>query len=210
MFLIICSNILVFFWATKAGFELPSGDPDRTLVTDVKIEQNIQVGVAESSPSTLAAIEEADVPIISYPEKKERKLLVVGLLSADFNYGLRMAQRKTWLTRVPFVEFRFLLDNPTAELLEEQNLHHDIVFLNATFTGAKSGLGEKLFNWYRYAVGMFPDIPLIAKADDDVYVCEEQMHQLLQRINHPRLYAGWSHSAKEWKKDGGLGSGYHF
>ena len=74
--------------------------------------------------------------------KPSGKLVILGILSAEKNYDLRMAQRETWLGRVPYAEYRFLLDRETPELLQEQRLHKDIVFLNSTFTGPKK-------DWYR-------------------------------------------------------------
>ena len=217
---------MVWFLAQSSGYGWSDG---QLVVSQTTIEQDIRLRVPnrislteisenfsmnssetiqkisteKTTKFTAISMTKTNVVTTSKPRTFE-KLLVVGLLSADFNYGLRMAQRETWLKGVPYAEHRFLLDNATPELLEEQKLHNDIVFLNATFTGARKGLGEKLFNWFRYAVAAFPHIPLIAKGDDDVFVCEGRMLEVLKRVNHPRCYAGWSHAAKEWKKDGGL------
>ena len=109
-----------------------------------------------------------------------------------------MAQRLTWLKDAPF-EYRFLLDYPTSSLLAESDLHQDILFLNATFTGIRKppsliakGIGEKMFIWLKYAHKHFPDAKIIGKADDDVYVCESTMGYLRETY-HPRLYFGYSH-----------------
>ena len=102
-----------------------------------------------------------------------------------------MAQRLTWLKEAPFT-YRFLLDKPTPSLVAENNLHQDIVFLNATFSGAEKGLGEKMLIWLKYAHKNFPDAKLLGKADDDVYVCDWTISHI-QENYHPRLYYGYSH-----------------
>ena len=141
----------------------------------------------------------AERTVLDEPEG-ERPLIVMGMLSSDGNYGLRMSQRRTWLSHPRFLH-RFLLDRETPELLEEQKLHRDLVFLNATFSGAMKGFGEKLLLWLRYAHREFPHVPLIAKVDDDVYVCPDEMEEQLNKANHPRCYAGFHHAAGLWKKD---------
>ena len=104
-----------------------------------------------------------------------------------------MTLRNTWLKGGRFI-YRFLLDNESPQLLQEQKLHDDIVFLNATFHGAAKGFGEKMLFWLRYAYAHFPNAQLIAKLDDDVFVCEEQMLNKLTEVYDPRLYFGYFHN----------------
>ena len=115
-----------------------------------------------------------------------------------------MTLRNTWLKGGRFI-YRFLLDNESPQLLEEQKLHDDIIFLNATFRGAARGFGEKMLFWLRYAYQHFPNALLIAKLDDDVFVCEEKMLKKLINVYHPRLYFGIFHNVGDWQLTGVVG-----
>ena len=96
-----------------------------------------------------------------------------------------MAQRQTWLSSCRFSHL-FLLDNETPKLAAEQELHGDLLFLNATFSGVANGYGEKLLTWFRYAHEHFPKTPLYGKVDDDVFICEDEFYDFLRKENHPR------------------------
>ena len=112
-----------------------------------------------------------------------------------------MTLRNTWLKSGRF-NYRFLLDKETPALQEEQKLHHDIVFLQSTFHGRAKGFGEKLLIWLRYAHKHFPNAKLIAKLDDDVFVCEEKMFDKLSEMCDERLYFGFFHNEGDWRKYG--------
>ena len=85
----------------------------------------------------------------------------------------------------------FLLDHPTPELDMEQNIHHDIVYLNTTEHGWNNNFAKKLYNWYRFAVEQYPDALLIGRIDDDVFVCTPQIFDRLNEVKNPLLYYGW-------------------
>ena len=88
--------------------------------------------------------------------------IVVGILSADFNLKLRNAARETWLSYGLF-RYKFLLDNETPELLEEQEKYGDILFIESKYSGKAYRFGEKLYRWLKYAVEHFSDAELIVK-----------------------------------------------
>jgi len=96
-----------------------------------------------------------------------------------------MAIRQTW-GKSTRLNYRFLLDNTTPTLIEEQKTYTDILFLNSTFSDKAKGFGEKLDLWLRYAYRNFPNALLISKVDDDVYICDDFFYKKLQEDYHPR------------------------
>lgn len=75
--------------------------------------------------------------------KKNRPHIILGILSQQKNYHFRVTQRDTWIKTMlylkdvlPFiVTYKFLLDNPSSESIQENNLHNDIVYLNVSYNG---------------------------------------------------------------------------
>ena len=59
--------------------------------------------------------------------------------------------------------YKFLLDNETPELLEEQAKYGDILFIESKYSGKAYRFGEKLYRWLKYAVEHFSDAELIVK-----------------------------------------------
>ena len=102
---------------------------------------------------------------------------VVGVLSAKENWKLRMRQRETWIedSRNLFprqiLYIYFLLDRPDPALLEEQEHHGDIIFLNTPEMGRAVRFGRKLYLWYSVAYRLHPNASFVIKMDDDCVIC---------------------------------------
>ena len=125
--------------------------------------------------------------------KKYGPICDIANFSKDDHYCTRKVIRETWLKSSGF-PYRFLLDNETPQLLEEQKLYGDLFFMNATYSGYAQGFCEKLFLWFQYAYQTFSDVKLIAKIDDDVFVCVDKVTEYLTKIYDPRLYFGYMHN----------------
>ena len=112
--------------------------------------------------------------------------IAIGILTIENNFDFRQAQRNSWLRSNPTIAYKFLLDKPTKKLELENSRFHDLFYLNATFSGKARGFGEKMYIWFKYAHQRYPDVELIAKADDDVFVCGKKM-QLLVNIQKTQI-----------------------
>ena len=128
------------------------------------------------------------------PSENSEKILMIGILTVEKNCYRRQVLRSTILNNTLF-SYKFLFDRATPKIIEEQKIYNDIVILNTKFTGRANRFGEKLYKWYKYAADHFFEYKLIAKSDDDVFICPESlMNDLLEesnRINWPNLYYGW-------------------
>ena len=123
-----------------------------------------------------------------------RKVMVIGILSADENVCRREAQRRMFISKAKAyqpldIKVFFLLDGSTDELEEENKVNRDIVFLNSTFHG-HGGFAGKLHKWLRYALQNFPNAVLIGRMDDDVFTCVPQIFDRLNKLKHDLLYYG--------------------
>ncbi|KAK3581373.1 hypothetical protein CHS0354_016219 [Potamilus streckersoni] len=123
---------------------------------------------------------------------------IIGILSANGNRALRNAQRQTWISTLKqdlplAVEYKFVLDRPTQEALDEHDRERDIVFLNSSYSGYAVKFGEKLFGWFKYVAEHNHEATIVAKMDDDVFLCTKQMIARLNELKHTRLYYGWQH-----------------
>jgi len=130
--------------------------------------------------------------ITSSPHINSNNEILIGILSIEPNLSLRNAQRKTWLSSKVF-DFKFIFDNETPGLVAENDQYHDIVFLNASYTGKAYRYGEKLHLWFKYAMKNYPDKRVIVKADDDVFLCPEQIKSRLLQPGAEKIYYGWKH-----------------
>lgn len=134
-------------------------------------------------------------------QKSTEPFGVVGVLSAGgvANKLLRIAQRETWVkdSSKYNVQTLFLFDNPTPELLAEQDEYQDVVFLNATYSGRAVRFGEKLFNWFKIAQDRYPNAAFVGKIDDDCVVCTDQMWPFVWNNLSPTDYIGWQHNFVE-------------
>jgi hypothetical protein len=102
--------------------------------------------------------------------------VAIGILSRTGNVELRQAIRDTWLRNAPiFIDFVFLVDASTENIVREQTAYNDIYVLNSSFSGRAKGFGEKLYKWIAYALTAYPDAQLIGKMDDDVFMCPNRM-----------------------------------
>ena len=131
---------------------------------------------------------------IRYSQDEKTLLGVIGILSAEQNVILRESSRSTWISYLKgsFI-IKFLLDRPNNQTVMEQSKYGDIIFLNSSSSGRAKQFGEKLAIWIRYAQQNWPSAGLIAKMDDDVFLCPCILPHLRSKI-HPRLYMGWKHT----------------
>ncbi|XP_060071688.1 uncharacterized protein LOC132551553 [Ylistrum balloti] len=135
----------------------------------------------------------------------KRPLFVLGIFSADLHIEYRNALRSTWLSTVnllqdtlPFrIKYKFLLDNQTEDAMLENSKYNDILFLNVTVKGRAVRFGEKLYVWYKYVHEKYPSVTLIAKLDDDTFLCVPQIFKRLDELKSQTLYYGWTHFARE-------------
>ena len=97
------------------------------------------------------------------------------------------------------IKFVFVLDNSTPALLEEQNANNDMVFLNITELGWNHLFTLKLYLWYKYAVQHFPDLLLVGRMDDDLFMCIPQALDRLNSIKHKNLYYGYGNVCKNFE-----------
>ncbi|KAK3581372.1 hypothetical protein CHS0354_016218 [Potamilus streckersoni] len=123
---------------------------------------------------------------------------VIGIMSANGNRELRDAQRQTWISSLrqdlPLdVEYKFVLDRPTQETQAELDRERDIVYLNLSYSGYAVKFGEKLYSWFKYVAEHNHEATIVAKMDDDVFLCTKQMITRLNELKHTRLYYGWQH-----------------
>lgn len=117
---------------------------------------------------------------------------ILGVLSHTQNRDLRDAIRKTWASISPF-KVNFLLDMETPQLIEENVINNDIIFINSSFSGRAVKFGDKLIRWYQYVFRTYPNIKWVGKCDDDVVVNTEKMNDITIRNYSPLLYMGWKH-----------------
>ena len=110
--------------------------------------------------------------------------IAIGILTIEKNFDFRQAQRNSWLRDNPTIAYKFLLDKPTKKLELENSRFQDLFYLNATFSGKARGFGEKMYIWFKYAHQRYPDVELIAKADDDVFLCGQKMQLLVKFRRH--------------------------
>jgi hypothetical protein len=68
------------------------------------------------------------------------------------------------------ITYKFLLDKPTNDSLNENNVYKDILYLNVTHHGYAYKYGEKVYKWYKYVHENYPDAVLGARIDDDVFL----------------------------------------
>ena len=127
-------------------------------------------------------------------QKKEK--LIIGILSHSDHTCVRDAYRKTLVPQAKShkkmdIWIYFVLDEETPELLAEQSVHGDIVFLNTTIHGWNRYFGVKLHMWIKYVVDNFPDVDLIGRIDDDVFACAPQIFDRLYNVRHDLLYYGY-------------------
>ena len=132
--------------------------------------------------------------ILSLPDK-ERRTVVIGIMSASKNICEREALRKTLIAKARaykplVVKFFFLVDDTTLELEEEQRVNQDIVVLNATVHGY-GNFAERFYKWLRYVVKTFPDAILTGRMDDDVFLCAPQIFDRLNTVKDKLLYYGY-------------------
>ena len=133
--------------------------------------------------------------------RKEEQLphLVLGILSLTEEPVRRTAVRATLIStlirlkhQIPFrITYKFLLDKPTNDSLNENNVYKDILYLNTTHHGYINKYGEKMYIWYKYVHENYPDAVLGARIDDDVFLCVPQMLNRLNELKSPILYYGW-------------------
>lgn len=127
--------------------------------------------------------------------------LVLGILSLTEDPVRRTAVRATWIStlirlkqQIPFrITYKFLLDKPTNDSLNENNVYKDILYLNVTHHGYAYKYGEKVYKWYKYVHENYPDAVLGARIDDDVFLCVPQMLNRLNELKSAILYYGWKH-----------------
>ncbi|KAL3861620.1 hypothetical protein ACJMK2_007645 [Sinanodonta woodiana] len=124
--------------------------------------------------------------------------LIIGILSATGNWKLRDAQRQTWISEMKqdlplSVEYKFVLDRPTQETIDELDKKGDMVFLNLSSSGYAIKFGEKLYSWFKYVAEHYPETTIVAKMDDDVFLCTKEMIERLNELKHKKLYYGWQH-----------------
>ena len=130
------------------------------------------------------------------PEKISRDKVVIGILSHSNNVCLRNAQRRTTIplarnyTKLD-IQFVFVLDSATPALMTEQKANNDMVFLNITEGGWNHLFTLKLYLWYKYAVHHYPDLLLVGRMDDDLFLCIPQALDRLASIKHKNLYYGY-------------------
>ena len=131
---------------------------------------------------------------------------VVGVLSAEDHVQLRQMQRQTWMQdsrnfypdRTLYIYF--LLDRPSRALLEEQELHGDLIFLNAPDSGWAVRFGRKLYLWYTVAYRLHPDASFVIKMDDDCVVCTNRMWPYVWSHLSPTMYMGWQNHFLEFEE----------
>ena len=164
-------------------------------------ELNVKVNDLDSAGNAIQTmLDEAKNENNDLLDKSVYPSLVLGILTIESNFELRQAQRNTWLKNNNKLIHKFLLDKPTDKLIKENSQFHDIFFLNSSFTGNAHGFGEKLDIWFKYAHKNYPNIELIGKADDDVFLCNPQMFNRLEQISAKRLYYGFYHNEEKDKK----------
>ncbi|CAC5362047.1 unnamed protein product [Mytilus coruscus] len=99
---------------------------------------------------------------------------------------------------LPFIiTYKFLLDNPSSESIQENNLHNDIVYLNVSYNGRAVKFGEKMYMWWSYIHKVYPYALMGARIDDDAFVCVPQIFQRLNSLKSGTLYYGWRHGKKK-------------
>ena len=132
---------------------------------------------------------------------KREKILMIGFLTVEDHCHRRNTMRSTFLNTTKF-SYRFLLDQPSDKILQENATFGDIVILNAKYSGRGVKFGEKLYNWLKYVKENFDSYTFIAKSDDDLFICEEKLIDDLkinvmqiELENNPKrwanLYYGW-------------------
>ena len=127
---------------------------------------------------------------------QKKYLLVIGVLSRTGNTCFRDALRMTLIRKAKAynameVKVFFLLDKQTPELIAEQNVHGDIVFMNTIVKGWKLWLGVIFYYWLKYVMDRFPDVSMLGRMDDDVFLCTPQIFERLQKVKHDMLYYGY-------------------
>ena len=132
---------------------------------------------------------------------KQSATIVIGILTHESHYFQRDVLRKTYLTNLleihdsKTVDYKFLLDRESPNLIEENKVNKDIFFLNATWTGRGLSYGEKVLIWWSFVTENYPNVKLIGKMDDDVFICVESLITRLQELSaHSNLYFGWAHT----------------
>ncbi|KAL1499881.1 hypothetical protein AB1Y20_012564 [Prymnesium parvum] len=132
-------------------------------------------------------------------------LAVLGVFSADAHSPLRAALRESWMAPAAIreaaalhgIDVRFVLRGLGASppVVEEEAEFRDIVFVNASAAaGRKTGPLLTLFLWWRHALNCWPQVKLIGKADDDVWVrlaaTATHLSALTQQLHGGSLYWG--------------------
>ena len=129
--------------------------------------------------------------------------LIFGILTHQSAFLQRQVLRDTYIRDYKFygelIDYKFLLDFETKKLSIENEKYHDILFLNATYTGKSIGYGEKLLIFYDFVVHQYPKARLVTKMDDDVYLCVNNTISRLLEFGGDleNLYFGWAHSGLE-------------
>ena len=129
-------------------------------------------------------------------QNETSNVVVIGILSKSINVCLREAQRKILIPKAraytPLViKVFFLLDDPTPELEEENRINQDIVFLNKTSYGVPLKLAALIHIWLTYVLKNIPGVILIARMDDDAFLCVPQIFDRLNEVKHELLYYGY-------------------
>ena len=87
--------------------------------------------------------------------------------------------------------FRFVLDEPDAQTLQEQLEHRDILFLNVTQNGQARGFGQKFLLMANWAVINF-QFQYLLRVDDDNFLCLNHILHDLETLGRPSsLIWGW-------------------
>lgn len=159
-----------------------------THVTDDSCEREVWLNSQVKSLTTFSK----PSPTLSNPKMAAK--LAVGILSHSANVALRDATRRTWMSHVPpDVQVFFLLDRNSSEVHKESIKNGDIIVINSKYTGRANHFGEKLYNWFKLALDLFPNAEAIAKMDDDTYLCPNELFEgVLSRIT-PTMYYGHMH-----------------
>ena len=169
-----------------------------TITFDVFVDKNIPKNYCPELSSDFHRISLSD----RENNNNNEKLLMIGILTIESACYRRQILRSTVLNTNKF-SYRFLVDRPTPEILNENATYQDIISLDTQYTGRAYKFGEKFYNWIKYANLHFWDYTFIAKADDDVYFCEDNLvndlrglvnSEQIDSIKYPgsnSLYYGW-------------------
>ena len=132
----------------------------------------------------------------TYVLRGSKPLIVLGILTRAENICNRNALRNTLVKRAKLyqeldIKVFFVMDHPTSELIEEQNVNRDIVFLKTNIHGWNKHFALKIYWWIMYVLTRYPDVHVIGRMDDDVFVCTPQIFDRLNYVKHDLLYYGY-------------------